>query len=76
MSGPNEQSTNHLEFSCASFMIRMLNISRGKVFEAAMEKTEQAETEMGQGQHNWKLGCVIAKVGAELGNKSSSIFLI
>ena len=31
---------------------------------------KQAEAELGQAQHNWKLGFAEAEVGAELGNKN------
>ena len=34
-----------------------------------MSKSKQAEAELGQAQHNWKLG--FAEAGVEHGNKSS-----
>ena len=33
---------------------------------------EQAEAELGQAQHNWKLGFAEAEVGAEFSNECSS----
>ena len=39
------------------------------------KRPKQAGAELGQAQHNWKLGLAEAEVGAELGNKSSSLLI-
>ena len=40
-----------------------------------MEYNKQAEAELGQAQHNWKLGFAEAEFTAEFGNKSSSLLI-
>ena len=52
-------------------MITLVCTTGTKLGTVKIEK-EQAEAELDQAQHNWKLGFAEAEVGDELGNNISS----